>query len=737
MEHSAELLHQQLERVRHLSGAAGASAYLPLPWVGAADPILLHAGTAAPVAELEDLAHAQQFHRRHLDSVGPDAATRDLRIVVSETAGAVLLPVPTGNLAALPPTGVTDSRRQSDRVPVALAGWLSLRFDAEDDPRADPRRFDLNQALGLAGSLARTFVTLYSFGNDPLTGLPGRAELLGMVRQGLQHATILKRPFSVLFVNPDRFEAINDRFGRPAGDHALREIVVRMQGALRAGDTVMRQGSAIFGLVLPGTGAAHATAVAEKVRRALSSERYLGGKVDLQFSVGLATWQPGDDVMTDAVQLVQRADIALAAARSEGGARSHAWTPESGGPSAKATDRLGGVFTGDPNKDYRNLSLLWDALTTVWSGNTTAELAQRFGEQLLTVLKPSFVGVYELDEATVGTALASVGEREAGDTATRVAPTAADLDMLREACAARAARYAVDGAQRCALALPVIAASEVIGGVLMVGDTNRFRADVSDFTFLEGFAAGMGVALDRARLAEHERERGERERRRLAGELKELRSVLRQVKLVYQSAAVEDVVFDAKRVADTDATVLITGESGTGKGLLAETIHQVSRRRSKPFIIVDCGSIPPNLLESELFGHERGAFTGAITRNAGRIAQADGGTLLLDEVGEVPLDMQAKLLRFVETKHFTSVGSPHLKSVDVRVVAATNRDLEREVKAGRFRLDLYHRLSVVPLELPPLRKRHEDVLLLAQHYLDAYAAKYQKPVHKISPNWRR
>ena len=334
-------------------------------------------------------------------------------------------------------------------------------------------------------------------------------------------------------------------------------------------------------------------------------------------------------------------------------------------------------------------------------------------------------------------ALAVLGDGDAGDTAAGATRARARRRQTSTSfggrARARAAKYTVVGEQRCALALPVVAGSAVIGGVLMIGDTNRFRADVSDFTFLEGFAAGMGVALDRARLAEQERERSDRERRRLAGELKELRSVLRQVKLVYQSTAVEDVVFDAKRVADTDATVLITGESGTGKGLLAETIHQVSRRRGKPFVIVDCGSIPPNLLESELFGHERGAFTGAITRNAGRIAQADGGTLLLDEVGEVPLEMQAKLLRFVETKHFTSVGSPHLKSVDVRVVAATNRDLEREVAAGRFRLDLYHRLSVVPLELPPLRRRHEDVILLAQHFLDAYAAKYQKPVHTISP----
>ena len=176
----------------------------------------------------------------------------------------------------------------------------------------------------------------------------------------------------------------------------------------------------------------------------------------------------------------------------------------------------------------------------------------------------------------------------------------------------------------------------------------------------------------------------------------------------------------AHRVADTDATVLITGESGTGKEMFAQTIHQMSNRRSRPFVIVDCGAIPATLIESELFGHERGAFTGAQTRSLGRLAQADGVLILLDEIGELPLDMQSKLLRFVQEKQFTMVGSPVARHVDVRVLAATNRDLQREVSSGRFRGDLYHRLNVIPL-LSPLRERPEDVLELARHFLDNFA----------------
>jgi DNA-binding NtrC family response regulator len=212
---------------------------------------------------------------------------------------------------------------------------------------------------------------------------------------------------------------------------------------------------------------------------------------------------------------------------------------------------------------------------------------------------------------------------------------------------------------------------------------------------------------------------------------------VRQARLVHESTAIDDVMFEARKVADTDATVLITGESGTGKGLLAETLHHMSRRRRGPFIVVDCSAIPTNLVESELFGHERGAFTGALSRSPGRVVQADGGTLFLDEVGELPLEVQAKLLRLVEDRQFTSVGSHQARRVDVRLVAATNRELLREVEQGRFRLDLYHRLSVVPLELPPLRDRDKDVLLLARHFLASFATKYQKPARRLSPELER
>jgi DNA-binding NtrC family response regulator len=178
-----------------------------------------------------------------------------------------------------------------------------------------------------------------------------------------------------------------------------------------------------------------------------------------------------------------------------------------------------------------------------------------------------------------------------------------------------------------------------------------------------------------------------------------------------------------RRVAATDATVLITGESGTGKELVAVALHKLSRRMSQRFVPVHCGAIPEELLESEMFGHERGAFTGAVTSRVGRFKLADSGTIFLDEIGEMSPKLQMKLLRVLEDGRFEPVGSIGTQQVDVRIIAATNRSLEQAVAAKQFREDLFYRLRVVPIEMPPLRRRREDIPLIVDHVLDSLAAK--------------
>src|SRR5579862_5459118 len=201
----------------------------------------------------------------------------------------------------------------------------------------------------------------------------------------------------------------------------------------------------------------------------------------------------------------------------------------------------------------------------------------------------------------------------------------------------------------------------------------------------------------------------------IVGTSRELRSVLDQVRIV----------------APTDSTVLIEGETGTGKEVIADAIHRSSSRRNRPFIKLNCAAIPSGLLESELFGHERGAFTGAVTQKLGRFEAANGGTLFLDEIGDIPLELQPKLLRVLQEQEFERLGSTFTRRVDVRIVAATNQDLAARVSDNEFRIDLYYRLSVFPISLPALRFRPDDVAALAAHFVQKFGKRMSKRITRI------
>src|SRR6201997_205358 len=201
--------------------------------------------------------------------------------------------------------------------------------------------------------------------------------------------------------------------------------------------------------------------------------------------------------------------------------------------------------------------------------------------------------------------------------------------------------------------------------------------------------------------------------------------------MVGRSAALQRALQELQVVAPTDCGVLILGETGTGKELIARAIHNLSARRDRPFIKLNCAAIPSGLLESDLFGHERGAFTGALMRKAGRFEVADNGTLFLDEVGDIPLELQPKLLRVLQEHEFERLGSNHTQQVNVRVVAATHRNLKQMVEDGEFRSDLYYRLHVFPLSVPPLRERREDIPLLVRHFVDQYARRMNRRIESI------
>src|SRR4051812_21515536 len=227
-----------------------------------------------------------------------------------------------------------------------------------------------------------------------------------------------------------------------------------------------------------------------------------------------------------------------------------------------------------------------------------------------------------------------------------------------------------------------------------------------------------------------------RENRRLHEQLEQYAGVLSREAhgefnygaIVGDSPALREVLAKVEQVAQTAATVLLRGETGTGKELAARAIHINSPRESRPFVRVNCAALAPGVLESELFGHEKGAFTGALARRAGRFELADGGTLFLDEIGDLPMEVQIKLLRALQEREFERVGGTETLSVDVRVISATNRDLEQMIERGQFREDLYYRLNVFPIHLPPLRDRAEDIAILAEHFISKFAYGARKRV---------
>ncbi len=277
---------------------------------------------------------------------------------------------------------------------------------------------------------------------------------------------------------------------------------------------------------------------------------------------------------------------------------------------------------------------------------------------------------------------------------------------------------------------PLITGERIIGTLNLGGKTpNKFEGVETEFLSLIG--KQIALAIDNARSHEEiEKLKNQLEMENVSLQ-EEIKTAYNFEEIVGESKALKNVFRQVEMVAKTDSTVLIRGETGTGKELIARAIHDLSTRRDRPLIKVNCPGIPPGLIESELFGHEKGAFTTALSRKIGKFELADGGTIFLDELGDLPFEAQAKLLRVLQEREFERVGGTETHKVDVRVITATNRDLEKALKEGKFRADLFYRLNVFPLVLPPLRKRKEDIPLLATYFAQKYMSKLGKKIKSV------
>jgi len=278
---------------------------------------------------------------------------------------------------------------------------------------------------------------------------------------------------------------------------------------------------------------------------------------------------------------------------------------------------------------------------------------------------------------------------------------------------------------------PLMSREKVIGTLNLGGETpNKFQE--IDVDFLSLVAKQIALAIDNARSHEEiEKLKNQLEMENISLK-EEIKTEHNFEEIIGNSKVLRQVLRQVEMVAKTDSTVLIRGDTGTGKEQISRAIHNLSMRNQRPLIKVNCPAIPPGLIESELFGHEKGAFTGALTKKIGKFELADGGTIFLDELGDLPLEAQAKLLRVLQEREFERVGGTDTHKVDVRVISATNRDLEITVKEGRFRADLYYRLNVFPIALPNLKERKEDIPLLTRYFTQKYAIKLGREIKSIS-----
>jgi diguanylate cyclase (GGDEF)-like protein len=756
---SSVLLDRFVHGIRVLTGAGCVTMFIPGLKTHSARSAILHDGDLEPIPELIDEASAQEFILR----VNPAALKLETQgypvcFPSSVTEGA-LIPLPSDEVSwFLPQTSSPPiSRRRSDSnegsTDATPGAWLGLRFPPGQEFTPDRlARINLQSApdenggswwswlFALGGALASHTAQATTLLKDPLTGLADRREFQAVLSQEMDRARREGRPISLLMINPDEFFAVNEQIGREQGDRCVREISDRLRDALRAVDFVSRYGGVIFVAVLPDTPQDEACEIAERLWQSLTGEPYLDGALQLGFSIGCSAQVGADEGTGHSLELVQRADWALSAAKRSGGNRVATWDDQADREDPGSLDRLSGIFTGNMNTDYRNMVLLWDTVNVIALDPDFDQLVTQVVERLYEAFKPVRVGLFSRsfdDEFNLlhgFTRLPGAGIETTRLETLDLGNEQRDLMKATITEGTALARQLTDSNQelRCC-AVPLIAGNDCLGCLYLDGRADTLSFDASDLVFFRALGSQVATAMDRTRMAEIEVRRQEQEKRLLRAELKELRQALQQAKLVFRSPQMESLVATAHRVALTDATILITGPSGTGKELLAQTVHELSARQGQPFVIVDCGAIPTTLIESELFGSEKGAFTGAQVRRAGRLAEANYGTVLLDEIGELPLEVQSKILRFVQEKQFTRVGGARQQKVDVRILAATNRNLKEEVAAGRFREDLYYRLNVIHLAVPPLRERPEDILHLASHFLEIFSVQYQKNVRRLSP----
>jgi diguanylate cyclase (GGDEF)-like protein len=752
-------LEVYLESIRQLTGAERASLFIP----GEKDLLvredshfLLHVGLQPPIADLADVPAARSTCER---LAVMSSGHRVIESFSGSGSSSVIVTIWTDTLLRHLEMSRGDSllpeRRIKDRTHTYAAGptshWIGLGWAADQSPllpeklgilEASLSAQDLGRVLAISGVLVSILYRHVILQQDPLTRLPGRSMLQHDAARLFSWSTSQRLPLSLLLLNPDDFVTVNQRFGRQLGDAALMEVADRLRAVLRHSDRVFRYGGAVFAVLLPESGLDEVKGVADKLRHALTRQPYSGNAIRLSFSIGVAVYdptQPADRATSDVDELFQWADNAISQVKLAGGGHTQIQYSRGDTAAVGSLDRLSGIFTADTEKDYRNMLLLWDTVAFIACHTEQDKIAKEFISRVGAVFNPHRAAVFSgaeidkiqllaeyVDDRAIVWSGSGGGRPPLSDAQQRLFEQVRERGRVERQCFELKSAKGRGRKEYFAYSIPMIAGESYQGYLYLEESAEGPSLDSSDVVFLGGLANQVANALLHAYLAARWKQEKEHESSLLKKEVRGLREALGRSKMVLHSPQMQAVIESLRKVAPTDATVLVMGESGTGKEMLARALHELSPRRERPFIIVDCGAISPTLVESELFGRAKGAYTGANSASAGRILQAEGGTLFLDEVGELPLDVQAKLLRFVQEKEITPVGANQSRRVDVRIVTATNRELAEEVRLGRFRKDLYYRLQVFVIASVPLRERPDDILPLARYFIEKFCVQYQK-----------
>ncbi|MBV1876360.1 MAG: sigma 54-interacting transcriptional regulator [Pseudomonadales bacterium] len=468
----------------------------------------------------------------------------------------------------------------------------------------------------------------------------------------------------------------------------MDELLVLLKQLLRSTDLVSVYAGSQVSVSMPYTALAEGRQIADSVMRGLQTQF---SQANQDFCIGLSYSIAGDQ---EPFELFRRASWALNVARDSGGGKVILWSDAlENKPLAVSTDI-------EKQREYHNLVLLWNVLNVVAKASELKEVSQKVCGHLRLSFNFEKVAVLANRNAAFAPISGSINGRSNFNGMQDL-----DYSEIHFAKTRDLLQSDSDYVQVEKIYLFKLSTEKVL--YVQAG----VELSQSDLEFLMSLVAYFATGIAR-----------------FDQPSTDIHQTVEQGALIYRAASMRRIYESIELVAPTDATVLITGESGTGKELLARTIHDVSDRRGKPFIIVDCGAVVSSLIESELFGHEKGAFTGADKRSTGRLKEADGGTILLDEIGELSLEVQVKLLRYVQNREIARVGSTRYETIDTRIIAATHRNLKALVDSGGFRQDLYYRLNVFTIDSPPLRDRVDDIMLIANHYLGIYSDGYNKNI---------